>query len=361
MKRNLQTILFFMALGPQFLNGQNIVFSYEVETVSSTESMVKVYAHEKNGGTENLVGFTVDFYYDNTESTLTAFDFTPLTSLGWSVNQSQVLHDPTTNMAVPITHTGFGTTNVFDDNFSGTSIGSVLQHVLTLHFNHSVGTPAASEGFLASTANNRPALAYSEFDGSNFFEHPVVVTGPAAQSLPVELLYFQTRAEGGMAFLEWATVSETNSDIFEIEHSIDGVLFKKIGQKQAATFSRSALNYDFLHQNPLNGKNYYRLKMKDLDGSFEYSGIRSEYFRNLENLATIYPNPTTDILNIRFLQNVEEGKIELFNELGQSVLETMMNHADDTTILVGEFAPGVYSLHIETGGKSQFERLIIGE
>ncbi len=187
--------------------------------------------------------------------------------------------------------------------------------------------------------------------------------------LPIELVDFYVFREGENVRLEWKTATEINSDKFEIEHSTDAFSFKKIGEVQAATFSNSELNYDFLHQNPFDPKgasgiNYYRLKMKDLDGSFEYSEVRSVdllNFQSLVNLVTVYPNPTSDILNIRFNENMEAGRLEMYNELGQKFLERDLNHPSKYTILVRDFPSGVYFLNVKRDGKCVIKRIIVSK
>jgi hypothetical protein len=181
-------------------------------------------------------------------------------------------------------------------------------------------------------------------------------------ALPIELIDFYAFREGENVKLEWTTATEINSDVFEIEHSNDGISFQKIGEVRAATFSNSALNYDFLHQNPVDGINYYRLKMRDLDGSFEYSDIRSvdlTNFQNLSNLVTIYPNPTSDILNIRFSDNFEEGSVEMYNELGKKVLERSLNHPSKNTISVQNLPAGIYLINLKIEGRNLTNRVVI--
>ncbi len=188
-------------------------------------------------------------------------------------------------------------------------------------------------------------------------------------ALPIELVDFYAFREGENVKLEWTTATEINSDVFEIEHSLDAISFKKIGEVQAATFSDSELNYDFLHKNSFDPKgasgiNYYRLKMRDLDGSFEYSEVRSVdllNFHSLVNLVTVYPNPTSDILNIRFNENIEAGWVEMYNELGQKVLESDLNHASKNTISVKDFPSGVYFLNLKMDSKNLTKRVIISE
>ncbi|MEZ4960417.1 MAG: T9SS type A sorting domain-containing protein [Saprospiraceae bacterium] len=340
MKKYITSILFALSFCPAFLMGQNIVFLYEVEIINSSESNVKVFAQENNGGTENLSSFSVYFYYDNTESTLLSFDYSPLTAIGWDVNQSQILHNPATNSNVPITHTGFGFTNVSDDNEAGSSIGSSPVHIVTLNFNHSNGTGAASDGFLAHT-DIQPGLVYTD----NFFnEYAVVVTGQQSQSLPVEWLFFRASKSGEDSRLEWATATEFNSDYFEIQHSVDGRVFTKIGQVKAAGFSTAERRYDFLHETPVTGVNYYRLKQYDLDGSYEYSNVASVAFSDpgdWQSLVQVYPNPASEFIKLEMPER-DDFIVELMDMLGH----TVFTEKEARTLDVGALAPGSYYLKI---------------
>ena len=88
--------------------GQDIRFSFQVETTSATTTDVKVFA-QTTSGTENMAGYTIYFYYNNVESTVTGFDSTPTTvGLGWgSGNETNILFDPVPNVNVGIAHTGY--------------------------------------------------------------------------------------------------------------------------------------------------------------------------------------------------------------------------------------------------------------
>ncbi|HFA49288.1 MAG TPA: hypothetical protein ENJ95_09750 [Bacteroidetes bacterium] len=57
--------------------------------------------------------------------------------------------------------------------------------------------------------------------------------------------------------------------------------------------------YNFIHQNPNSGINYYRLKQIDFDGGFEYSKIISVEIKK-DNDINIYPNPMNGEINIEF-------------------------------------------------------------
>jgi hypothetical protein len=121
--------------------------------------------------------------------------------------------------------------------------------------------------------------------------------------LPVALLDFTaTIKDNNKSLLEWSTSNEYNSSFYEIETSLDGFLWKKIGQVDAKGFSYSLLNYNFVHLNPQLGINFYRLNIVSKDLSSELSQIRLIDFENLENKSyqtAIYPNPSIGYINIK--------------------------------------------------------------
>ncbi|NQX97469.1 MAG: T9SS type A sorting domain-containing protein, partial [Flavobacteriales bacterium] len=103
--------------------------------------------------------------------------------------------------------------------------------------------------------------------------------------------------EEGYNHLYWITATEINNDHFEIEKSIDGVLFHKIGSTNGSGNSLSQLSYEFNDNNPSLGINYYRLRQVDFDGKFKYSNvisIKQSYGAEI----SIFPNPTQGKLNL---------------------------------------------------------------
>ncbi len=69
----------------------------------------------------------------------------------------------------------------------------------------------------------------------------------------------------------------------------------------------------------------------------------------------IYPNPTSSILKIRYNFVTSNGRIEIFNTLGQKVYES--NYLQDE-INVSDLTSGVYLLHIEKNGRNMSSRFV---
>ena len=93
-----------------------------------------------------------------------------------------------------------------------------------------------------------------------------------SQSVPIELSSFTVESKEGVHTLNWRSEIEVNFSHFEIEHSMDGYSFANIGKIS----SDDSRNYRFNYI-PDAGDNFYRLKMVDLDGSYEYSKIIKGY------------------------------------------------------------------------------------
>lgn len=91
--------------------------------------------------------------------------------------------------------------------------------------------------------------------------------------LPIELMYFSGEIENRVSHLNWATISELNSDYFSIRHSSNGVNFKEINRVKAMGNSQELHNYRFMHDQPTRGLNYYELVAFDIDGSAKNHGI----------------------------------------------------------------------------------------
>lgn len=141
--------------------------------------------------------------------------------------------------------------------------------------------------------------------------------------MPVTLKSFTAVAEGNAALLSWSTTEETNSDRFEVERSLNGKQWSRIGSVSSQGDSRVLVNYSYVDASPSRGQNFYRLKMVDraadgLDGTFAYSQIRNVSFKNEGGVAP-YPNPAVDKILIRDYALVKQ--IDIVNTSGVKVIK----------------------------------------
>ncbi len=116
--------------------------------------------------------------------------------------------------------------------------------------------------------------------------------------VPLDWQYVKAQLINNETLVSWATSQEINTSKFEIEHSVDGVNFAKIGNQNAAGNSNSTSYYNFTHLKPVAGFNYYRIKQIDINGAYKYSVIVKVLNKNDIKETIIAPNPVADILNV---------------------------------------------------------------
>ena len=118
--------------------------------------------------------------------------------------------------------------------------------------------------------------------------------------LPIKLLSFTGINKEEYNFLNWQTSSEINSHYFDIERSVNGIVFEKIGRTTASGNSSTIKSYSFTDNQIKNtAVLYYRLKQVDLDGKIDYSKTILINAKNNNGIST-FPNPTITTLNVTY-------------------------------------------------------------
>jgi hypothetical protein len=165
-----------------------------------------------------------------------------------------------------------------------------------------------------------------------------------ALALPITLIDFKGQKAKQGNLLTWETAEEVNASHFEVEHSPTATAFATLGQVQALGDNSG---YNFLHNTTDKGVQFYRLKMVDLDGSYQYSKIVSVFAKGQALPLSLYPNPTSGMLTLRMDgEAVESGSLEIFNVFGQKVFELPglgVGDGDEVELDIRAFPPGVYS------------------
>lgn len=165
-----------------------------------------------------------------------------------------------------------------------------------------------------------------------------------ANPLPVNYLSFTAEKQGNAVLLRWEVADQLNNDRFEVEHSVGGSPYKKIG---TVASSDTRTRYEFYHPNPsLDKINYYRLKQVDNDGKFSYSAIRLVKYSG-KNIFTITPNPATDL--VRIFTDKTDLTIHLYDGAGKKVKSQIITNGT-SEIDLRNLAKGTYLLVAEKNG-----------
>jgi uncharacterized delta-60 repeat protein len=161
--------------------------------------------------------------------------------------------------------------------------------------------------------------------------------------LPVTLTSFTASRAGEVNLLNWLTSSEQQLSHFELERSADGRRYERIGIVRATGNSSSPLRYNFTDGQPLNGINFYRLKMIDTDSRFSYS--RVVVLHTSKTPIIIFPNPASSMLHVQLNGN---GMIEyrILSMSGAAVKKgtASLNGATSVTLDISDLPAGKYIL-----------------
>lgn len=182
----------------------------------------------------------------------------------------------------------------------------------------------------------------------------------ASNPLPVILTTFTASKEAQTSLLSWSTTEESNSDHFDIQHSVNAKNWSSIGIVSAQGESKVLKKYTFAHEEPAGGENLYRLKMVDEDGTFAYSRIVSLIFDE-GAIANIYPNPARTFVNVTASQPISE--VQLINLSGVTMMSKNFNGTNKKEPWTfGAIIPGAYQVKIITkNGSVQYKKVIVTE
>jgi hypothetical protein len=176
----------------------------------------------------------------------------------------------------------------------------------------------------------------------------------SSPSLPLTLLDFKGRLQNNNVLLQWKTGSESNTSGFEIQRSYDGINFTAVGFVPAAGNSSTTINYQYSDKGPAALKNYYRLKMIDMDARYTISEV--VIVKKEASAQRIYvANPFHNQIDLTFSKIFSKVEVSLFDMSGKLIgKERVSNtmHAsltfNNTVHLLGS---GIYILDIRADGE----------
>lgn len=217
-----------------------------------------------------------------------------------------------------INGTGQGTTYDLLAVSGAVTIGASSKLNVTFGYNPTLGSAftiitggsvsgSFSSGNVTVTGGN--VTAYTVFVVGN----TVVLTVNAV--LPVELIAFNGIPTVSGNLLTWATANELNNKGFQIERLTDKNEWLTLGFVAA---NNQASLYAFTDKTPLH-TSYYRLRQIDNNGNEAVSKIISIQSKGAKNKFTVYPNPTSAVLN--FVADDINTTYEVIDLLGQIVLK----------------------------------------
>jgi hypothetical protein len=208
---------------------------------------------------------------------------------------------------------------------------------------------------VATTGNN---CGGSECFNSGEF----IVPPPVGNPLPINLSSFDGTNQAKAITLNWVAESEKSFKGYQIERSVNGKDFAEQtfiqSQSNGANISGAVLKYSWTDAQPANGTNYYRLKMIDIDGTYEYSKVVIVKHEGLTGDVNIYPNPSKGTISITGLESDINGAVySIFDMTGKLVTQNTV--PSNGNISLGNMQNGYYIIHVENASTSLNNRSMV--
>lgn len=170
--------------------------------------------------------------------------------------------------------------------------------------------------------------------------------------LPIELDEFIAQIINCKVHINWKTLSESNSKVFELWHSTDGIEYKtKITELSAQGNSSQPTNYSFVH-NTNSENNFYKLVERDLENNISTvafsANAKSDCFGQ-KAAWILFPNPSFDVINIKLRSDSDVlAQIEVCDLSGKIIERQIPESGTFTTVNIQNLARGNYKLIMRT-------------
>ena len=193
-------------------------------------------------------------------------------------------------------------------------------------------------------------------------------TAAKVNTLPVMFASFtaQLNSNSNKTLLNWATTSELNASHFIVQRSTDGSEFDDVAivfAQEGNSISLRQYSYSDDISSFSNPLIYYRLKIIDADGNFQYSDI--ELIRLSKQVGqsniSVYPNPAQSQLRITIPDSWQGKNISyhIYDVHGSLMKQKQSNNAGQTELLnIADLQVGIYIVKAVNGNQTSVQRIV---
>lgn len=231
-------------------------------------------------------------------------------------------------------------------------------HVYVGHYNNGQWNALTDDVSTAPAAVLSGSLYTAYADSIEEFS-PFTVASSGQFPLSIDKLTLTGRQQGENVILNWTTINEKDVRSFDVERSIDGKNFTKLGNKAATgTDNLLANNYsftDFTAAKLQTDKIYYRLRILENDGVGRFSNVITVNMVNDDApVVTLYPNPVShgkDVVYIS-IDNSYQGaiSIKLTDMYGKTIAVSTVAEGQFNSAAIPfdikSISAGIYMLHV---------------
>lgn len=181
-------------------------------------------------------------------------------------------------------------------------------------------------------------------------------------ALPITLINFSVVKFGNNFSISWQVNCLSNSVNFQIERSSSSTGSFNTIYAATETKARCASAFTINDAQPTTGKNYYRLKITDVDGAVSYSKIVLVQNGLTRNAITMKPTIVISNAIIQLTADKEgQAIISVADMQGRVVLKTSKNittGVNELTLPTNNFSKGAFFVNVILNGESLKTRFI---
>lgn len=169
-------------------------------------------------------------------------------------------------------------------------------------------------------------------------------------ALPIHWINFSVEKIKNRALLKWSVESDKIMNAFEIERSSDAKKWNTLSSIEVLNeeeLKKSNFPLEYVDNQTLKGRNYYRIKVLNHDGKIDYSLIQSVDFTEDFNIS-VYPNPASQYLVLEYLDGIHT--IQMMDMNGKVVKQENVTSAW-MKINVGRLVSGSYVVRFLRNGQ----------
>ena len=182
-------------------------------------------------------------------------------------------------------------------------------------------------------------------------------------ALPVKLTAFNARLSGQVVEVKWQVELEEPATFYEIERSANGTDFSTVARVKGTANPDQRMEYAWIDPAPLNGKNIYRLKIIEPDGSRYSHTVNCNNGANPEGWVIGKAYAGRNELVIELVKEVAKQPVavRIFDQSGQLMAVRQYQPGNDAQLRIPftDRPAGLYIIQALTAdGRTSVKRLV---
>lgn len=216
---------------------------------------------------------------------------------------------------------GFDNNHVYVIHHNGTEWESLIDST-------TMGTMAMGSNPYYTTATNVTDFSPFSVGSGNQFPLTIKLSDIAAVNI------------GSINKIDWQSASEAIGDKYELERSTDGKSFTAI---TTIPSKGEAASYTYRDMTPVSGINFYRAKLIDANGKFNYSKVVSATVGGASVFSVqAYPNPVGNTVSLNVSGTMASNATAMVTDMTGRVIKSVQLTANNADIDMSGVAPGIY-------------------